>query len=824
LLRLAMLVAAVLLLAERGVGAFGVALETDVVFVRNDGQWRAPSRFVAHAASYSVRLEGDGLALFLPTDSGASGRASVVRLVLEGAGSELDWAGEAPVQCRYNYFLGADPRYWRSGVPGFSRVVLRHAWDGLDLVLHGDGQRFEYDLEVDAGADLSAAVVRCEGIEGLSIDENGALVLATALGSLRQPAPIAWEVAPDGTRHPIACRYRLLDRCRYGFELPDHRSDAVIDPGLEWSTLVGGSIDEQITALAVTPSGEIIACGNSNSADFPTTPGVYGPVSAGPIGGFAGDVVVFRLAADGDGLVYSTFLGGAFGDQALAMAVDAAGAVTLAGTTGFQDFPVTPGALNVGGGVGDMFVTRLDPTGSRLIFSALLGGAVNETPEALAWLPDGSTVVVGTTVSSDFPVTAGALQPTKALNGDGFVTRLSADASSLVFSTFLGGDGADTITALAVDPLGGLVLAGAVSGSPPITPGAFDPHYGPGKLYVARLADDGSAILAGTWLGGNKSDGPTAIECTPDGDVIVSGYTASEDFPTTPGAFQPVSIGSLGHDGFVTRFDPALTSLRYSTFLTGGMDIIPLAMHLDPSGVVTLAGVTAAPALPVTEGCLDDTLDGFNDAFVARFSPDGSSLYYGTFLGGSSDDPVLSLGGPMGLDIDAAGSAVVGADTYSPDFPVTPGAFQTERKGPNDGYLSKLDMLPTGVSHFGASTPGCDGPLAAGVTAMPKSGSKRFKLTCTRAPPLQSGFMIVGSAALTIPVGAAGADLWLDLSHPAAIWLVTSDELGFALQGLPVPSSPQAIGLSGYVQFYWKDRCGPSGWSASNALSIMVQP
>jgi hypothetical protein len=794
------------------------------VFIPNGGQWNSRVAFVFQSRDTTAWLRRDGLTLH-PRGTTAAGHG-LVGLTFEGCNPDTVLSGESPTSGRYNFFLGSDPGRWQSGLRGYSSVAYRELYPGIELRLRGTAKGLEYDLLLQPGIDAGPIVIGLDGGTGLRIDPDGALVMDTPVGTLSQSPPQCWCTSPEGIRHPVAGRFRLIDADHFGFELDAAHVDGVvvIDPGLEWSTYFGGTGDEVARAVAFDPSGDVLIAGHTESSDLPVSPGAMDDTCNRGMNPPCDDVFIARFDRSSGDLVYSTFLGGSVGEDAAALSIDDAGILTLCGWTNSPNFPVTHGSLFDLGSSRDLFIVRVTADGSSFIFSAAFGGNSVDDPQGMAVAGNGDVIVGGLTWSTDFPVTPGAFHPNKGQQGDGFLLRLDSSGAFLAFATYLGGDSADSVNAVALDPAGNVLITGGMtSGSMPITAGAFSATAnGP---YVGRFSPDGSSVLAATYIGGSLPEAVYAIASVPDGDVIIAGYTYSDDFPVTPGAFQTQSIGSLFTDGYVTRFDPGLTSLVYSTFLTGGSAVEIYSMHVDSGGTATLAGLTQGGIFPTTTGAYDTSFNGQQDIFVSRLSSDGSKLFYSTYLGGSETDEGWATPAEAALAVDPTGAAVIAATTESLDFPTTPGAFQTSFAGGGvDATLTVLDMLPTGVSRYGSSMPGCTGPLEIGVTAMPEVG-KPFGLTCTNAPAASTqGVLFLGAAALNRPIPAKGAALWVNPSPLFLLLPAASNSLGATwLQGA-IPSTPSLVGATIYAQFLWPNPCGPPGLlSGSNALSITIQ-
>ena len=330
---------------------------------------------------------------------------------------------------------------------------------------------------------------------------------------------------------------------------------------LDYATFLGGSGDDYggIT-LALDATGRATVTGAPAPATSPPRPALSTQATTA----VTSDAFVARLNAAGSALDYATYLGGSGSDGGYALALDAAGRATVTGETASSDFPTTPGAFdtsyNGGYPYGDAFVVRINAAGSALDYATFLGGSSSDGGYDLALDAAGRATVTGYTDSSDFPTTPGAFDP--SFNGykDAFVVRLDAAGRTLDYATFLGGSDFDSGVDLALDAAGRVAVTGATSSSDfPTIPGAFDPTYHGGyDAFVVRLNAAGSALDYGTFLGGSYNDQGYALALDPAGRATVMGWTASSDFPTTPGAFDTSHNG--GKDAFVARLSMAPTA------------------------------------------------------------------------------------------------------------------------------------------------------------------------------------------------------------------------------------------------------------------------
>jgi len=554
----------------------------------------------------------------------------------------------------------------------------RDLYPGIDLTYYGREGQLEYDFVVRPGADLRRILVGFSGAEKLEVDAQGDLLLRTGPDVIRQRKPIAYQEV-NGTRREIPVSYVLKGAHRVAFKVAAHDSGRplIIDPALFYSTYLGGSIRDGGQGIAVDSAGNAYVTGLSNSPDFPTATGAFQGTLAGSF-----DAFVTKINPVGSApLVYSTYLGGSGDDYGLGIAVDAAGNASLTGFTNSPNFPTTPAAIqSAPGGSADAFVTKLNSSGSALIYSTYLGGSGYDVGQGIALDSLGSAYVTGVTSSADFPTSVAAFQIALAGSFDAFVTKLNlAGSAPLVYSTYLGGDSDDRGYAVAVDSSGSAYVTGyTTSTNYPTTPGAFQTTYAGGAdVFVAKLNPAGSTpLLYSTYLGGTGQDIGQAIAVNASGNAFVTGKT-SGSFPTTASAFQS-TFGGGGSDVFATRLNPSGSApLVYSTYLGGSGDDAGYGIALDGSDDAYLTGYTNSPNFPTTAGVFQTTFGGGRfDGFVTKLNPAGSApLVYSTYLGGSGEDAA------QGIAVDALLNAYVTGFTGSTNFPTTSGAFQTTLHG-----------------------------------------------------------------------------------------------------------------------------------------------
>lgn len=400
----------------------------------------------------------------------------------------------------------------------------------------------------------------------------------------------------------------------------------------------------------------------------------------------------------------SSFLGGSGEDEIDGIAVDSAGNVYLVGTTNSTDLPVTAGSFqkSISGSQRHVFVAKLNSTGSTILYLTYLGGSSADQGNAIAVDGKGNAYVAGSTLSRDFPVTAGAAQRNFAggsIGGDAFVTKMDPAGATLIYSTYIGGSSDDGATSIFVDEMGQAYVGGSTRSQDfPVSSGAFQHNYGgnPGNVsgfggdgFIAKLDASGSTFLYATYLGGQGEDGVATITVDASGNANVGGATTSSNFPVTAGVVQSTYGGSAsgssaGGDAFVAKLNPLGSGLIFSTYLGGSGDEGASSVEADSQGNIYVQGISSSANFP-TAHAVQGSLAGKSDIFLAKLDPMGTQLLYSTYLGGNSTDYGVGTA-------DSSGNVYVTGNTSSTNFPVYNG-FQPYF-GNTDALIAKLD--PTG--------------------------------------------------------------------------------------------------------------------------------
>jgi hypothetical protein len=671
-------------------------------FEANQGQTDDRVKFVTRGTGYAMFLTGTEAVLVLSSPAAPekndrrflprmkahppSISRSVLRMTFAGANGTPLVEGRDQLPGKVNYFKGTDPANWQTNIPTYERVRYENLYPGIDLQYYGIQRQLEYDFVVQPGADPHRITLDFKGAGKIEVDRNGDLVLQMGDTEVRQRKPFIYQEV-NGERREISGGYVFRERSRIGFRIATYDSSRplIIDPAvLFYSTYLGGSDIDSGSGIAVDSAGNAYLTGYVRSTDFPTTVGAFQPNVAGDY-----DAFVTKLNPTGSGLVYSTYLGGSSFDIGNAITLDAGGNVYVAGPTDSTDFPTTAGAFatNFNGGFEDAFVTKLNATGSALVYSTYLGGDSDDGANATAVDAAGNAVVAGFTSSTNFPTSVLAFDTT--FNGgpeDGFVTKLNSTGSALIYSTYLGGSDDDFIADTVLDAAGNAHVAGATTSSDyPTTVGAFDTTFnGDYDGVVTKLNATASGLLYSTFLGGSMGESSNGLTVDAMGSAYVGGSTNSTDFPTTAGAFQPTLAGLV--DMFITKLNVAGSGVVYSTYLGGSSEDFGGAVAVDTAGNVYAPGATFSSDFPITAGAFQPTYAGNIDGVVTKINPAGSELVYSSYLGGND------LDSPQDIALDSLpnpNAYVVGA-TYSIDFPTTAGAFDTTINGDRDAFVAKI--------------------------------------------------------------------------------------------------------------------------------------
>ena len=555
-------------------------------------------------------------------------------------GKTFDIRGEKRSETKVSYFRGNDPSKWKTNIATYEYATLGEVYKGIEIRLKAYGNNVEKLFCVKPGANPEQINIRLSGAEtslekevaGLSVNEQGELVTETALGPVKFTKPVAYQEI-NGKRVEVEVEYMVKDSAS--------TRPGIKEQGLEYGFTV---------------------------ASYDRTK----------------DLIV-------DPLLASTFLGGSNKERGNAIVLDSNGNVFVTGQTLSTNFPTTAGAYNetYNGGDSDIFISKFNDNLTSLLASTFLGGSDEDWGNCIALDSSDNVFVTGHTFSADLPTTIGAYDKTLSGFKDAFVSKLSNELGTLTASTYLGGNGSDWGTGIVIDKNDNSVFVSGYSNSAnyPTTTGAYDQTYnGDQDVVVSKLSNNLGTLTASTYLGGNRaSEQCNAIALDSNGNIFVTGWTGSSDFPTTTGA-QDVSFNGSTHYGdvFVSKFPNDLGTLTASTFLGGSGDEIGNCIALDSNDNVFVSGYTKSANYPTTLEAYNETYMGGSDIFISKFNNNLTSLLASTLLGKSQDDECY------GIALDKSDHVLVTGFTGSADFPTTSGAYDDTFNGYYDALVSKF--------------------------------------------------------------------------------------------------------------------------------------
>lgn len=643
-----------------------------------------------------------------PGSSAAPAKISanaVIQINLAGANSKPMATGEDLQPGRVNYFIGKDPSKWQKEVPLYRQVRYTNVYPGIDVVYYGNQSRVEHDFVVNPGADPSKIQLDVQGVDRLSLDTNGDLVLHKNTDEVRLQAPVLYQEF-HGVKVSVTGQYKIQNSTHVSFSLGqyDKTMPLVIDPVLVYGTFLGGLADDQATGIGVDSDGSAYVTGMTQSTNFPLAS------QSGPIPSYQ-SAFVAKLDVSGSSLVYADYVGGTSYSQATGMALDSSNHVFMTGFTSSCDFPVVNAYQSDCAGGYDAFVSEISADGSSLLYSTYLGGNSDEYTSGIALDPSGNIYIAGYTYSLNYPTInafQGAAQPNQQeyYGLYGFLSKLSPDGSSLVYSTYFAGSANvvqscyyglcwpnpyNYINGIAVDASGNAYVAGTTNTYDfPVTDGAYQTSNGTNydqQVGVMGKFDPAGNLSYSTYV--NASAGSDwmnvsgiAVDSQGAAYIVGQAYPWDMTFPITSTHICDPSEASCSY-GYILKLDPTGSVPVYSTFLAANVDVNPQSVLLDSNGDAFVLSQSGGG----DPEFLVNPIEGFTnqtDLYIQEVDPTGGSVLFSTWLGGYGYDY------PGGIALDSTGAIYLTGYTNSSDFPVTAAALQNTLGGNTDVFVSKI--------------------------------------------------------------------------------------------------------------------------------------
>ncbi len=699
-------------------------------FIPNEGQWSEPFLYKGITSTAEVYLEHGGITYSL----GANDNFIKIHDYKEGLSTtaptlnyhayKMKWlhanyqaqvVSSKKQNAYHNYFLGNDPNHWKSNVGIYLNVDYKELYSNIDLHIGSEKGNLKYDFIVHPNGNPSDIQLEFEGLNKVKL-EQGKLVLSTSVGEIHEFEPFAFQFL-NGERKEVACNYKLEGN-RLSFEFPegyDLSQVLTIDPEIIFATLTGSTSDNWGFSATYDKNGNLYAGGIVSGPGYPTTTGAYQLIFGGGttsiLNGMPCDISISKFNTTGNALIYSTYLGGADNEMPHSMVVDTQSNLVIAGKTFSTNFPVTSTAYGqTSNGQCDIFVTKLNATGSALIGSTYIGGAgndgVNIAPDYTANQTtlrfnygdnarsevivdkQNNVYVASCSQSSNFPVTSNASKSTMTDFQDGVVFKMNSNLSQLLWSTYLGGSSDDAAYVLALDTAQKFLYVGGGTQSGDFFPiamsNALYPSYQGGLSdgFICRFRNGNNyQLLQATYMGTDAYDQVYGVQTDLENGVYAMGQTMGA-FPVNPAS----SYQNAGSPQFLIKVDSLLSQNTYSTVWGSGPsaapNISPVAFLVDTCQNVYISGWggispgTSTNGLPITPDALQSTTDG-SDFYFIVFKKNLIDILYASFFGASGKpehvDGGTSRFNPQG-EVYQAICASCGGGT---GFPSTPNAYST---------------------------------------------------------------------------------------------------------------------------------------------------
>ena len=722
----------------------------EAVFVPNEGQWdgdfqyKAPLKYgalffeegaiqmVLRDAHQVEDFRGHAMheaGLSLPIDPL---RTHAVRLKWLNA-NPVKGTGMAPLEYYHNYFIGSDSSHWKGGIYPHSKIAYQNLYDQSKVVFYTAGGRLKYDWHLRNPSTLSQIKWQYEGATGISLNEEGALIVETSVGEFMESIPVAWGWK-DGERVDFGIWYTMKNGT-IGFKsesIAKNLDSLVIDPQLIFTSFSGSLTDNWGFSATYDDQGRLYGAGVAFATGYVASTGAFQTTYNDPPGislGFNPDVTITVFEPQGSTMLYATYLGGTAPDHPHSMVVNSSGQLIVMGTTGSSNFPTqNPIQSSNAGGTSvqingyefkksDIFITRFNTTGTGVLSSTYLGGTGNdglntEMIENYGDAARGEVVVdqsdniyiTASTNSTNFPST-NCSTCSKAGGQDAIVMKLNAAGSAIQWSNYYGGTSDDAGYSLKYHNGAVFITGGTESGNLPLTSGGYKSTYGGSTDgYIAKFNSATGALLQSTYIGTNAYDQSFILDVDKLGNVYAFGQTLGN---------YAISTGAWGtpqyRKQFIHKLSNDLTSSSASTAFgspSGVLNLVPTAFNVDDCLNILLSGWggvtnngfrnTTVEQLPVSTDALQSSTNG-SDFYFMVLTKNFGSFKYGSYFGGSTSSEHVDGGTSRFDERGRIYQAVCAGCGGNDDLPTTPGAFSETNNSSNCNLgVIKLDF-ETGI-------------------------------------------------------------------------------------------------------------------------------
>ncbi len=721
------------------VASLSVKAENEPKFIENKGQLPAQVSHKLRVANSDIYFEKDKLTfnIYAPHlldqhdhgnehESELLGHAYYMRFV--GASNQASVESAGNQYPDYTNYI--TPDYSASHVRSYDRLQYKGIYPGIDIAYFGKEGNLKYDVIVSAGADANVLKMQYDGADALYL-KNGKLIVVNAFNSVEESIPLAYQII-NGTQKSVECRY-VLNGTTVSFEFPngyDSSKELVIDPTLVFSSYTGSTSNNFGFTATYDQNGALYGGGIDFGLGYPTVPGSYSVA----FNGGSIDIAISKFSANGTSLIYSTYLGGNNTEAPHSMIVNSQGQLVILGSTSSTNYPTSVGAydnaFNGGTAVNyasngvnfqngsDIVVSILSADGSALVGSTFLGGSLNDGVNDDATLSfnygdifRGEVVVdaadniyiTSSTGSSNFPTTSGTIDQTLGGTQDAICAKFNSNVSNLLWSTYLGGSGADAGYSLKLNSSGDIYFVGGTVGqSFPIVGNTLNTTYQGGTVdgYVAHISNDGSTLLSSSYIGTSSYDQVYFVEVDTHDDVYLYGQSEG-NYPVTGGVYS-----NTNGKQFIQKLSPDLSTSIFSTVFGSGsaaVNISPTAFLVDNCQRIFISGWGGGTnnfwnattgntnGMATTSNGQQLTTDG-SDFYFMVLEANAASLLYGSYFGGNGVQEHVD-GGTSRFNKDGViHQAVCAGCGGSNAFPTTPGVVSNINGNSCNLGVIKLDL------------------------------------------------------------------------------------------------------------------------------------
>jgi gliding motility-associated-like protein len=673
-----------------------------------------------------------------------------IALEFVNASEDIQIIADQKLDTYYNYYIGADPGNWADHVQAFEEVNFRDIYPGIHMRIYSQYAHLKYDIEVENHANARDIKFSYKGAEDIKLSSNS-IHAETSLNTIIENSPFTYQLSGKDTVE-VPTRFRLKGDT-FSFEFPkgyDHSRTLIIDPLLVFSTYSGSSFDNWGNTATFDSKGNVYSGGTVRQDfvgdRFPVTRGSFQMTFGG-----IWDIGILKFDSTGSRLIYGTYLGGSGTETPFSIIANNNNELIVLGITGSEDFPTTDNAFsrvfqggdsvvnalgtynvinpsNPDGGIrymggSDLFIVRLDENGRRLLGSTYLGGSENDGINNAPGMPlsrnygdefrgevnvdqDNNIYIAANTSSEDFPIVNGFQANYGGGTHDGIVAKLTPDLSTIIWSTYIGGTMADAAYGIKIIPDSvSYITGGTMSTDFPVTPEAYDTEFG-GDVdgFLAAISNDGSSLLASTYLGTNEYDQSYFLDIDPDRNIYALGQTSGV-YPVTDTVYSNPLSGQ-----FIHKLSADLSSSHLSTVVGSGSgipDISPTAFLVNECGNIFISGWggrinSRVPKynggntynLPITAEAYQRVSDG-SDFYLMVLDANAEKLLYGTYLGAFTQTGGEHVdGGTCRFDKRGIVYHAICACRDESQFPTTPGVWSNTNESPqgcNNGVF-KFDL------------------------------------------------------------------------------------------------------------------------------------